>query len=266
MKRLLIFALVLALALPLGGCADKQDGSTTPTKPTVSADVADYGPHRPVGVYAVEEQLRDKDFWSQTTTISERNAIFYEAQREYFNYFYNLWGFDVSLTVSNTDRFADMEVLHSVCARLNRESTDGSKTVFTKAELNAAAKRYYGQTIENFNRCAKCSYNSASETYTWDTSCITTPGNFMVLRQLRVQEDGLCVGVFDRSHEQYYTGDTSASSHNDVHNTILNGMYSDLSRVDTVVVTFREAKTSKGNYYLQILSITSYTGVASNTK
>lgn len=264
MKRLLIFALVLALALPLGGCADKQD-STTP-QPNAAESIADYGPHRPVGVYAVEEQLRDKDFWAQTTPVTERNRLFYEAQRAYFNYFYTLWGFDVSLDVGDTDRFSDTEVLHSVCARLNQASVSGSATVFTKAELNAAAKRYYGQTIEKFTDCSDCSYNSETAMYTWNTSCITTPGNFMVLRQLRVEEDGTCVGIFDRSHEQYYTGDTSTSSYEDIHNTILNGVYDDLSRVDTVVMTFREAKTDEGDYYLQILSITTYTGVASNTK
>ena len=256
MKLLLIFALVLALALPLGGCADKQD-----TAPGSTAIAVDYGPHRPVGIYAVEEQLRDNDFWEQTTTVAERNAIFDKAREDFFKYFYNLWGFDVTVTRGDADRFADTEVLHSVCVRLSLASKD-STTVFSKAELNAAAKQYFGQTIENFTGCSACSYNSETARYTWNSGCSVPPGHYMVLRQLRVQEDGLCVGIFDRSHAQYLVDKSDSAA---MHTTVLNGVYDDLSRVDTVTVTFREGK-AEGETFLQILSIVPYTGLGSHTK
>ena len=96
---------------------------------------------------------------------------------------------------------------------------------------------------------------------------MTFPGNFMVLRQLRVQEDGLCVGIFDRSHEQYYTGDLGNQAMSpDVVEAIKSGVYDELSRVDTVTVTFREGKTENGAYHLQILSMYAYDGLGSNTK
>lgn len=264
MKRLLSLALVLALALTFGGCAEKQK---TTTEPTVNkATVIDSSPQRPVGIYAVEEQLRDNDFWAQKdTTVAERNQTFYVAQEELFDYFYGLWGFGVSTSRESTGRFDDTELLHSVCAQL---WMDEGKTSFTEEELNTAAKRYYNQTITDFSGCEQCSYDSKSKTYTWNTACITLPGNYMVLRQLRVQEDGLCVGVFDRSHERYYTGDlpSGGTAQEDLHKSLRDGAYDDLSRVETVTVTFRECKDGNGVYFVQVLSIYPYTGIASNSK
>lgn len=267
MKRVLIFLLVIVTVLAFGGCAEQTE---TPKKPTHSdATVAgnvDYGPHRPVGVYAVEEQLRDKDFWAQETSIADRNKTFYTARDELFEYFFNLWGFEVSCSRSDTGRFSDKELLHSVCIRLSMASEDGMDTVFSKAELNAAAKKYYGQTIETFTGCPECTYNNETEMYTWNSNCVTVPGNFMVLRQLRVQEDGLCVGIFDRSHEKHFTGELNGSGYTDAKESIKSCVYDELSRVDTIVVTFREGKTETGDYHLQILSIYPYEGLGSNTK
>ena len=268
MKRVLSFLLAAVMVLALGGCAEQSEAPTKPTHSdaTVVGHV-NYGPHRPVGVFAVEEQMRDKDFWAQDTPIADRNKAFYEAKDTFFDYFYNLWGFDVTLSRSDTGRFPDTELLHSVCIRLSMESESGSANVFTKAELNAAAKKYYGQTIEKFTGCSQCSYKSDTGEYTWNSGCVTFPGNFMVLRQLRVQEDGLCVGIFDRSHEQYYTGELGNQAMSpDVVAAIKSGAYDELSRVDTVTVTFREGKTENGAYHLQILSMYAYDGLGSNTK
>lgn len=262
MKRLLSLMLVLALALTLGGCAEKQK---TATEPTVDkATIIDTAPQRPVGIYAVEEQLRDNDFWAQKdSTVAERNQVFYTAQEELFDYFYSLWGFEVSTSLSSTGRFDDTELLHSVCTRL---WVDEGKTSFTKDEINAAAKRYYNQTVEEFTGCDLCSYKN--DTYTWSTACATVPGNYMVLRQLRVQEDGLCIGVFDRSHERYYTGDlpSGGTEQEELHKSLRGCAYDDLSQVETVTVTFRECKDGNGVYFVQVLSIYPYTGLASNSK
>lgn len=266
MKRFLSLLLIAALALTFGGCAGEEE----PPKPHQDATLVgnvDYGPHRPVGIYAVEEQMRDNEFWEQTTPIADRNKVFNEAKDELFEYFYNLWGFSVGVSRADTGRFPDQELLHSVCARLSFESVEGDATVFTKAELNAAAKKYFGQTIETFDGCSQCSYDAEKEMLTWNTGCIVFPGNFMVLRQLRVQEDGLCVGIFDRSHEQYYTGELGNQAMGaEAVETIKNGDYSELSHVDTVTVTFREGKAKDGGYHVQILSIYTYDGLGSNTK
>lgn len=271
MKRVLIFALVLMLALSLGGCADKQDKpskSTPPTRQEVSpVYLADYGPHRPVGVYAVEDSMKDADYHAQTTPTADLDNEFYQARQDFFNYFYNLWGFDVSFDLIDTEGFDDTELLHSVCFLLSREIEGDAGATFTKTQLNAAAKRYYGQTIDNFNGCSECVYSSKSQTLTWSMSCGTTPGNFMVLRQLRVQEDGVCVAIFDRSHEKYYTGELpTGADGGEAGKAVLDGAYDDLSKVDTIIMTFREAKQEDRGDYLQILSITPYTGAGSHTK
>ncbi len=267
MKRLLIFALALVLAFPLGGCAPEEAPPAPPAHQDATAlSNVDYGPHRPVGVYAVEEQMRDKDYWAQETPQVDLTATFEKAQEDFFDYFYNRWGFGVGL--SRTDEggtFPQAELLHSVCSMLYYYDAR-EETTFTKAELIAGAKRFFGQTIDSFTGCGNCHYDSETETLKWDNGCMVFPGHIMVLRQLRVGKDGMCVGIFDRSHENYYTGDMSNVNSDDLRETFLAGVYDELSTVDTIVVTFRECKDETYGTYLQILSISNYTGLGSNTK
>ncbi len=265
MKRLLAFLLVLAMTLCLGGCAPEETSEPEHHDATALSGV-DYGPHRAVGIFAVEEQMRDNAYWDQDETQANLSAAFYDAREDFFDYFYSLWGFGVSVNRSDNGRFPDKEVMHSVCGMLYymeaRESTE-----FTKAELIAASKRFYGQAIENFSGCEHCTYNKTSETLSWNSGCNTFPGNFMILRRLQVQEDGLCVAVFDRSSEAHYRGELDLTANfTSIRETLLNCVYDDLAEVETLTVTFRECKAEGYGTYLQILSMYPYTGLGSNTK
>ncbi len=267
MKRILSLVLVLALTLTFTGCADKTQTPKPPAhQDAAQVDNVDYGPFRPVGTFAVEEQFRDDAYWAQETPQTELSETFYKAQEEFFDHFYDLWGFkNISLNRADTGRFSDKELLHSVCATLSLE--DGSTSTFTKADLVAAGQKYFNQTIEDFSGCSECSYNSETEAYTYANSCIPFPGNYMILRQLKVHKDGLCTAIFDRSHENYYEGAHDVAQDSSlIRSDLLGGFYDGLTRIDSIVVTFYECKSEDGEYFLQIRSISAYTGLGSNTR
>lgn len=172
----------------------------------------------------------------------------YGAAERYYDY---LLGTNVNLLLCEEgESFTDTQVAAYVLTVLVEQSGDFDRyeTGFSPEEMNAAAEKYCGTTVSDFNTPMT---RLDEETGMVCSTGWGGTGTWWVLRDLREDEDGL------RTAEFYYfifSPDSDLPDAQRMKKQLLAGEFESYGLPYLARMTFRE-KTENGETYLQILSL-----------
>ena len=220
MKRWIALLLAIVMIFSFAGCNSK--------KKTDSQDSTE--PLTPVGTY------------------EPGNAEFDILKDKYYDYFLGLLGYGF-ITESDADgKFDETELIKFALIQLSYAGYDGTDG-YKKSQIDRMTRRFFSQKTEKLDTSPLVEKNDASGLY-YPTGNDYTIGQFMLLRSMTVEENGLCTALFDRIAPE---GDIfSAMSEDVVKMNLMEGNYDDIGEAHAVEVRFRERDTAAFGYYIQI--------------
>lgn len=219
MKRWIALLLAIVMIFSFAGCNKKKTDDKDSTKPLT-----------PVGTY------------------EPGNTEFDILKDKYYDYFLGLLGYGF-ITESDTDgKFNETELIKFALVQLSYAGYDGTDG-YKKSQIDRVTRRFFSQKTENLDTSPVVEKNDSSGLY-YPTGNDYTIGQFMLLRSLKVEENGLCTALFDRIAPE---GDIFSTTSEDVIKAnLIEGNYDDVGEHHSVEVRFRERETAAFGYYIQI--------------
>ncbi len=223
MKRWIALLLAAVMVFSVAGCSRKK------AEPDKDATV----PLTPVGTY------------------EPGNSEFAILQNKFYDYFLGLLGYGFITETNDEGKFDETELIKFALVQLSYEgynAADGLK----KSQIDRVTRRFFSQKTEKLDDSTLVTKNESDNLY-YASDFDYTFGQFMILRSLTVEEDGMCTALFDRITPE---NDIFEEISEDVAKAnLLEGNYDDIGEAHAVELKFRERDTAAFGYYLQLVSL-----------